>query len=287
MVAKQPQDRPQSMREVIRELEACGYSAQPARPLISPPPSNGGDKRAKLRRWVIVSAAVVLLATFAFGLVVILRTRDGTLVVDLNQPDVPLETSVDILVYRNGPDSPPLSLKKNSAAAPLLATDKIGVRVTANRPGYLYLIWIDSNGKAFPVFPWDPGDWEKRVGTEPAREIDDLPGAPWDLTGPEGMETLVLLARDTPLTPAEEAEVKKRLAGLPKQSIGRVRTPVAFVDGEPRLLAGTDRGPNFSRPRSPDGPVFTTQRRIQEQLKPFFAHIEAISTPSQGTEKEP
>jgi hypothetical protein len=35
-----------------------------------------------------------------------------------------------------------------------------------NRPAYLYVLWIDTDGKALPVYPGRPGHWEDRPAQE-------------------------------------------------------------------------------------------------------------------------
>ena len=52
-----------------------------------------------------------------------------------------------------------LSLKE---AVPLRPNDWLRIEARLNRPAYVYVVWIDSQGRASPVYPWTPGDWASR-----------------------------------------------------------------------------------------------------------------------------
>src|SRR5262245_56229915 len=61
-------------------------------------------------------------------------------------------------------DSPPPGSGKAMARspregndAPLFNGQKVQLHVTLNRPAHVYLFWIDSNGTAGPIYPWDFG----------------------------------------------------------------------------------------------------------------------------------
>src|SRR5262249_36584151 len=87
-----------------------------------------------------------------------------------------------------------------------------------NRPAYVYLIWIDSTGAAQPVYPWQPGDWTRCPAEEPVAHLllphPDASYGTWPLHGPAGVDTLVLLARDTPLPGKVRARLRGRLRGF-------------------------------------------------------------------------
>jgi Domain of unknown function (DUF4384) len=120
----------------------------------------------------------------------------------------------------------------DSGALPLRPGDQIRVEARLNRPAYAYLVWIDSQGVAWPVYPWTPGDWTSRPPREMPVERLALPEVAddgWPMHGPRGMETLLLLARDKPL-PAD-VRLDVLLAGLPKQ-----------LCQDPQALAWFDNG---------------------------------------------
>jgi hypothetical protein len=181
-----------------------------------------------------------------------------------------------------------LSLR-DPAALPLRANDQIRIQVELNRPAYLYVVWIDSRGKAAPVYPWTPGHWGQRPESEGPSKRVSLPTAEdrgWKMQGPSGMETLMLLARDRPLP--REVELKEYFADLSPTNLPNPRALVCFAQGRPITPAvDPKRGPSFFDTKQIDDPVLTTQRLIQERLNQFFPLIRAVSVASVGEEKGP
>src|SRR5262249_21435455 len=75
--------------------------------------------------------------------------------------------AIDIGVWRTGPDGAAARLRlTDPGALPLKPGDQFRIEATTDRPAYLYLFWIDTEGKTVPVYPWQPGKW----GTRPAEE---------------------------------------------------------------------------------------------------------------------
>ena len=167
----------------------------------------------------------------------------------------------------------------NPDALPLQNSDQIRVEADLNRPAYVYLIWIDSLGAVMPVYPWAPGDWNtlpqqpKPIGTLKLPETAD---EGWPMIGASGMETLMLLARETPLPP--DVKLRELLGELPPQSMQSNRSIAWFVDGK-LVLKPQDktRGPSFFDPQQIDDPVLQTQRLLQQRLGPHFTTIRAVS----------
>ncbi len=56
-------------------------------------------------------------------------------------------------------------------ALPLKAHDQFRIEAKLNRPAYLYVFWIGSDGKAAPIYPWKRGHWDQR----PADEVKTRP----------------------------------------------------------------------------------------------------------------
>src|SRR5437773_2680275 len=79
--------------------------------------------------------------------------------------------------------------------------DWMRIEVGLNRPAYCYVVWIDTEGRATPLYPWLEEDWSKRP-REQARDRFALPEGDLSVAplgpGPAGMETLLLLARAEP-----------------------------------------------------------------------------------------
>jgi hypothetical protein len=142
---------------------------------------------------------------------------------------------------------------------------------------------IDTEGKAAPLYPWRPGHWEERPAEEQPRgrlSLPDEPDGGWEVAvGPPGMETLLLLARPTPLPP--DVDLAALLAGLPPQKEQGLRAAVWFENGE--IVHGeVDRVFASFDPRRIDDPVLRTQALLQGRLKPLFPYTRAVSYANQG-----
>ena len=144
---------------------------------------------------------------------------------------------------------------------PPLAGRAIEVRVQAelNRPAYVYLVWIDSRGQALPVYPWTKGRWSDRPARQfpverlhcRTRRTSVLEHA----TGHTGMETLVLLAGETPLP--EDIDLPRLFAGLSAQPVEDPQALLVFDGGKAVRAEGSGnpsaekrppRGPNLAQP---------------------------------------
>jgi hypothetical protein len=157
------------------------------------------------------------------------------------------------------------------------------IEAAIDPPAYLYVIMIDTEGKAAPLYPWQPGRWAERPAAEQPRGRLSLPAEPdagWEVAaGPAGMETLLLLARPTPLPPGED--LAALLAGLPPQKEQGLRAAVWFESGE--VVRGeADRVFTSFDPKQIDDPVLRTQALLQGRLKPLFPYTRAVSYANQG-----
>ena len=169
------------------------------------------------------------------------------------------------------------------AALPIHPGDQIRIQAQVNRPACLYLIWIDAQGHAEPVYPWSPGDWTRIAGPVEPKQSLSLPETPdrgWPMQGGPGMETLLLLARETPLPPSVPLE--ELFAGLPAQTMQNDQSLVYLDRGLILVDKATDRAPQFFREQQIDDPVLTTQRLLTERLAPYFDVIQAVSFANRG-----
>ena len=167
---------------------------------------------------------------------------------------------------------------------PLRSGDQIRIRATLNHKAYVYLAWIDRNGVVAPLYPWAPGNWQEKPKGEAFVQNVRLPAdrkCAWPIEGLDGMETVLLLARDTPLP--ESVNLRELLAGLPKQPMQDTKALVWFCNGEVVTKArDLHRGPQYWNPQRIDDPVYQTQRLIYEKLSPYFELIYANSFAFQG-----
>jgi serine/threonine protein kinase len=127
--------------------------------------------------------------------------------------------SVDILVLRkNALGQPDLLSLQDFRALPLTPGDRFRIEATVEPPGYLYLFWINSAGKAEPLYPCE--EW-KEVGLPRQEKVVSRISVPDEInqgfkfkTPGTGLETLLMLARSTPLTDTAN-EVQSWFADLP------------------------------------------------------------------------
>jgi hypothetical protein len=195
-----------------------------------------------------------------------------------------LEGAINVVIWN--PDAPGRQrvALTDRDALPLRRGDQVRVEATVNRPAYLYIVWTDSAGLAQPLYPWVPGDWSRFAAVErPATRVSlpETPDKAWPIKpGQPGMETIMLLARESPLPP--EFDLKHRLTGLPRPALQDPRSLVRFddwemVQGEP----SRERGPSFFEVDVKD-PVLQAQTRLKERLAPHFAMMRAVSFANRG-----
>jgi hypothetical protein len=87
------------------------------------------------------------------------------------------------------------------------------------KPAFVYLIWIDAAGKVKPLYPWNNEKIEVTDFDHPPpvrratnRVFSPMLGHDWTLDGPPGLETVLLLARETALP--ENVKLSELLADL-------------------------------------------------------------------------
>jgi hypothetical protein len=109
----------------------------------------------------------------------------------------------------------------------------------------------------------------------------DLPkesGKGWPLEGQAGMESLVLLARETPLP--HDLDLSSILSNLPVQTFQQRDSVVWFKNGE--IHPDKTRSLQFFNPQKLNDPVIRTQKLIRERLKKHFQLITAASFANKG-----
>ena len=178
-------------------------------------------------------------------------------------------------------------------AVPVKPGDEVRVEARVNRPAYLYLFWIGSDGKVAPLYPWKEHDWSRSGRTTRTRSkaielpevIDETmplpPSAP-------GLETLVLLARDdSPLPRDADATLERDLAGP--------RTTWRPRRDERSRLARERPGVRPRRPgQGPPGDARASRRArattpcsgsaelLKKKLPTLGAYHRAVIVPNQG-----
>jgi hypothetical protein len=172
-----------------------------------------------------------------------------------------------------------------AAALPLKAHDRFHIEAKLNRPAYLYLFWIGSDGKVAPIYPWAPGHWERRPAVEKKTDRLDLPpkaDKAWEIPeGDAGLEALVLLAReDSPLP--RDVDLARSLAGLPAQPRPSLDRAVWIENGREVTLDSHDRAAPSTKTRRSDDPVLRFRRLLQDKVQPLGDYSQAVLFPNQG-----
>jgi serine/threonine protein kinase len=215
------------------------------------------------------------------------RKTDGNGKIGPNQhPDSPdrLEGEINVLVYENNnPARQGVGLHQKEAL-PLKAGDLVRVEATLNRPAYAYLVWIDSLGNAQPIYPWRPGHWEDRPAKEKRITVLRLPGEEeyWPIKEtPSGMDTFLLLARETPLD--ANTKLATLLADLGKQPPIDPRSVVWFENFSLTQKKSGPRGAlDFDNPQRIVDQVYRVHRNLEERLGKNFSYSIAASFANLG-----
>ncbi len=162
-------------------------------------------------------------------------------------------------------------------ALPLREGDRIRVEAGLKRAAYLYLVWISTDGTAQPIYPWKPGDWTSfPTGERPVRSIA-LPASQdegWPVTGPPGMETIVMLASHKPSPQARR--LQDLLRGLSAQPWDESR-PLLIRLVRDRSHVATERGVDFVASRRIDDSLLRTHRFLIERLAEDFELVRIVS----------
>ncbi len=139
---------------------------------------------------------------------------------------------------------------------------------------------MDSTGEALPVFPWQSGDWAHRPKKEFPRKELSLPANPGEYwlmeNGPAGMETVLLLARPSPLPDA--ISVEHLLSEFRNHAIPVQAGVWRFVNGQ-RFGPKPRRGPLLNKTAAVTDPLLNFQWRLVDVLRPHFDLIQTISFP--------
>jgi hypothetical protein len=168
-------------------------------------------------------------------------------------------------------------------AVPLRAGDQIVLEAEVEPPGYLYLLWLDSEGHVTPLYPWR-GRWDGRPRQEERRGRLRLPEDPTRAADvpPDGtgMETVLLLVRDTPL----DMDLKGLLAGLPPQRRVMQRWPVVWFRNGEVVADERDRSaPDFfGAPQPGQDPVLALQGLLRERLGTHCDYSRAVCFAKRG-----
>ncbi len=236
-LAHEPKDRFQTAHDLQKALE--GYLV----------PSSG---------WLIgLAAASVVLITGSVGLAVAdpWQTFQKGAIVKPNPdtspepdpPKVPLNGDFKLTVYSKTDKNRQGRVLSDASILPLRSGELIQFHAELNRPAHVYVLWIEgSTGDIDPFYPWDrhdPDALKKEAPPVPKTARVRMPpqldhGFP--MQGDSGLETVILMARETPLPP--NVHLGEVLGPIPKAPLNE---PGEFVM----------RGVNRVDPNAKDGPT--------------------------------
>jgi hypothetical protein len=164
-----------------------------------------------------------------------------------------------------------------SGALPVRAGDRMVLELWLSQPAYCYLLWLDSQGRVVPLYPWNIDDMEvtdANASPPVSRKGVQIVASPltigkgWQFGNSRGLETVLLLARRTPL-PAE-VKLGELLGGLP---LTPMRGPeevasLRFDQGQanPTTLLAQNRG-SEAEAREVDAPLLQRLARLREHFE--------------------
>jgi hypothetical protein len=154
-------------------------------------------------------------------------------------------------------------------ALPLFPGERVHIEAHLNQPAHVYLLWLDSQGKVIQLYPRDDGKYGSSPSGGSARETVHSPGALDEghrMSGPGGLETVLLLARRTPLpTGTDLAGLMGRLPPSPLRDVHEVAMR-GFDEGQPTetLRVGLHRGIDEEADRI-DDPLLQLMERLRSQ----------------------
>lgn len=207
MVAKKVEDRYQTMRDVIADLEQCS-AASPVKPEsvadtldlemtslmqnASLAPSKSIQKRKKKkakpgrpsRNLLLIGGGILGVLVLLAGLLIRVKTKDGTLVVNVNEPDAEVEVSNE---------QGKVEITRNGEKGPITITVDPGKhRLKVNKAGFELFtdnFEMESGGKKTITAKLVPVDQKETAPANPAagKRGDDWVGLPqyWKITPQE------------------------------------------------------------------------------------------------------
>jgi serine/threonine protein kinase len=199
---------------------------------------------------------------------------------------VPLRGVLDAEMRREGDrlrnQFIPLS---DPAARPLRPRDEIRVSVELNSPAYIYILWIDTEGKVSPQYPWIDHDWTRRDAEVRAErfELPRFEGAwgAWRMgPGEPGLETMVLLCREEPL-PAT-VDLEGILRGLGKVPLdGQDAGAISWFENGNTVRNEKQRAP-LAKAVEGGNPLERVNREIHLRVKDHFDYTRTITYGNTG-----
>jgi hypothetical protein len=192
---------------------------------------------------------------------------------------------LDVRVWKKADTSKGLTLDA-PGALPLRAGDYIRVEAESIRPAFLYVIYLDSQGEAAPLFPWREYKWDDRPAEQKTSHLhlpeDPLKDAAPLEPGPSGIEAVLLLAREEPLSAEEVGQLRGLFMKAPPGKFDPLRGAV-WLGAEERFANVRDRGrPNVDQSGTVLDPVERLRRLVRGELKRLADNVRGVCYPFAG-----
>lgn len=200
-----------------------------------------------------------------------------------------LTGQLEVLLWSATPDGPKQGIRVQDAnALPAKAGERVQIRAKLNTPAYVYLVLIDSQGQAVPLAPWNPTNklavkhfLPLPANLQPTTEISSPPNTAmgWPLNHKDGLETILLLARRTPL----DIDLGPLLANMPAV---RLRNPEEVLergsDTDGPMLNLLDQHRTHRGFDDDAAQIDEPLLELLQRLRPHFDLIRAVRFAHQG-----
>jgi hypothetical protein len=177
--------------------------------------------------------------------------------------------------------------EKDSGALPVRPGEMVQLTAKLSRPAFVYLIWLDAEGDATALYPWndnDEGDVDNPLDSpppeQPRRQEVRCPrreGKGFPVAGQSGLVTAVLLAREQPLPAGVNLG---ELLGRMKDRLRTVGKPLP----QELVVRGFDRGQvnvevqlDRSRGLKKAGDIDDAVLQLRDRLSEYFEVIRTVS----------
>jgi hypothetical protein len=198
LLAKRPEDRFPSAQALI---EALDDALRPRRPW-------------GWKTWLLGAVAGLAMAAGTWTL----------FFYPSHSAEVPLAGELIIRVWSPDGETKPGLKVDEPGALPVREKDWIHVEVRLNQPAYVYVLWLESQGEVTALYPWNDNEIVRAATVPPPRRpparIVHSPQRVtrgWPADDKEGLETVLLLVRRTPL-PADQS-LRKLIGEVPSAKL--------------------------------------------------------------------
>jgi serine/threonine protein kinase len=179
------------------------------------------------RRWSWRRAAVWLgagsVAAVVVAVVLFALLHPGGGGISTEPGTAPLEGVLSVQVWTEDRKKKGFKVEEEgSGALPVRNGDEVQLLATVSRPAHVYLVWIDAEGDATALYPWNDEDPNEIPLTRPPPERPPVrqvrcpkrEGKGFPVRGKSGLVTALLLARREPLPASVDlADILARLKG--------------------------------------------------------------------------